>query len=244
LLEAVKHNNARQSDSIALYETGSVFLSKGEGELPDEQERVAGAITGLWHAHGWQGEKKVVDFYVIKGVLEGLFAQLGLEKRISYAPVKKDGMHPGRTAAVWLDEKEIGYVGQVHPVAQKQYGLRETYVFELHLQELLAADVEEVRYSAIPRFPSITRDIALVVDKNVLAGEVQRVIYTTGGELLKDVTVFDLYEGERMEEGKKSVAFSLRYLDPERTLTDEEVAKAHGAVLEAVEKEFGATLRS
>ncbi|MED3978598.1 phenylalanine--tRNA ligase subunit beta [Priestia megaterium] len=244
LLEAVKHNNARQSDSIALYETGSVFLSKGEGELPDEQERVAGAITGLWHTHGWQGEKKVVDFYVIKGVLEGLFAQLGLEKRISYAPVKKDGMHPGRTAAVWLDEKEIGYVGQVHPVAQKQYGLRETYVFELHLQELLAADVEEIRYSAIPRFPSITRDIALVVDKNVLAGEVQRVIYTTGGELLKDVTVFDLYEGERMEEGKKSVAFSLRYLDPERTLTDEEVAKAHGAVLEAVEKEFGATLRS
>ncbi len=132
-------------------------------------------------------------------------------------PLKKTVCTLDVQQAVWLDEKEIGYVGQVHPVVQKQYGLRETYVFELHLQELLAADVEEVRYSAIPRFPSITHDIALVVDKNILGGEVQRVIYAAGGELLKDVTVFDLYEGERMEEGKKSVAFSLRYLDPERT---------------------------
>ncbi|RIV10804.1 phenylalanine--tRNA ligase subunit beta [Priestia flexa] len=244
LLEAVKHNNARQTDSIALYETGSVFLGTKEGQLPIEEERVAGAITGLWHSHSWQGEKKAADFYVAKGVVEGLLSALGLDNRIEYKPTNQEGMHPGRTAAVVLNGQEAGYVGQLHPVTQKQYGLRETYVFELNLKAIFAAKVEEVRYSAIPRFPSITRDIALVVDKEVLAGELQTAIYEAGGELLKEVAVFDLYDGERMEEGKKSVAFSLRYLDPERTLTDEEVSAAHANVLKVVEEQFKASLRS
>jgi phenylalanyl-tRNA synthetase beta chain len=244
LLEAVKHNNARQTDSIALYETGSVFLGTKEGQLPIEEERVAGAITGLWHSHSWQGEKKAADFYVAKGVVEGLLSALGLDNHIEYKPTNQEGMHPGRTAAVVLNGQEAGYVGQLHPVTQKQYGLRETYVFELNLKAIFAAKVEEVRYSAIPRFPSITRDIALVVDKEVLAGELQTAIYEAGGELLKEVAVFDLYDGERMEEGKKSVAFSLRYLDPERTLTDEEVSAAHANVLKVVEEQFKASLRS
>ncbi|MGN8233301.1 phenylalanine--tRNA ligase subunit beta [Priestia flexa] len=244
LLEAIKHNNARQTDSIALYETGSVFLGTEEGQLPIEEERVAGAITGLWHSHSWQGEKKAADFYVAKGVVEGLLSALGLDNHIQYKPTNQEGMHPGRTAAVVLNGQEAGYVGQLHPVTQKQYGLRETYVFELNLKAIFAAKVEEVRYSAIPRFPSITRDIALVVDKEVLAGELQTAIYEAGGELLKEVAVFDLYDGERMEEGKKSVAFSLRYLDPERTLTDEEVSAAHANVLKVVEEQFKASLRS
>ncbi|MED3823019.1 phenylalanine--tRNA ligase subunit beta [Priestia flexa] len=244
LLEAVKHNNARQTDSIALYETGSVFLGTEEGQLPIEEERVAGAITGLWHSHSWQGEKKAADFYVAKGAVEGLLSALGLDNHIEYKPTNQEGMHPGRTAAVVLNGQEAGYVGQLHPVTQKQYGLRETYVFELNLKAIFAAKVEEVRYSAIPRFPSITRDIALVVDKEVLAGELQTAIYEAGGELLKEVAVFDLYDGERMEEGKKSVAFSLRYLDPERTLTDEEVSAAHANVLKVVEEQFKASLRS
>lgn len=244
LLEAIKHNNARQTDSIALYETGSVFLGTEEGQLPIEEERVAGAITGLWHSHSWQGEKKAADFYVAKGVVEGLLSALGLDNHIEYKPTNQEGMHPGRTAAVVLNGQEAGYVGQLHPVTQKQYGLRETYVFELNLKAIFAAKVEEVRYSAIPRFPSITRDIALVVDKEVLAGELQTAIYEAGGELLKEVAVFDLYDGERMEEGKKSVAFSLRYLDPERTLTDEEVSAAHANVLKVVEEQFKASLRS
>ncbi|MBM7701265.1 phenylalanine--tRNA ligase subunit beta [Metabacillus iocasae] len=244
LLEVVKHNNARQIDSVAVYETGSIFLSNGAGQLPMEKERLAGAVTGLWHMHGWQGEKKVVDFYVIKGVLEGLFAQLSLEDRIVYQPVKKEGMHPGRTAEVLLDGMSVGYVGQLHPVTQKDYDLRETYVFELDLQAVLNTEVAHLSYTAIPRFPSITRDIALVVDQSVLAGEIARTIKEVGGDLLTDVTVFDLYEGERMEEGKKSVAYSLRYLNPERTLTDEEVTTVHEQVLTTVEEKFGATLRS
>lgn len=244
LLETVKHNNARQIDSVALYEIGSVFLSKAQGDLPEEKERLAGAVTGLWHAHEWQGEKKPVDFYVVKGILEGLFDLLGTAEQIEYKLAHKEDMHPGRTAEVFLNGSSVGFVGQLHPAVQKNLDLRETYVFELDLQTLLTTDVQEVQYEPIPRFPSISRDIALVVEKTVSAGDIQRVIKDAGGKLLKDVTVFDLYEGEKMEEGKKSVAFSLRYFDPERTLTDEEVTKTHERVLQAVEEAFGASLRS
>ncbi|MFC3883178.1 phenylalanine--tRNA ligase subunit beta [Bacillus songklensis] len=244
LLETVKHNNARQIDSVALYEIGSVFLPTAQGELPQEKERLAGAVTGLWHMHGWQGEKKAVDFYVVKGILEGLFELLGTADLIEYKLATKEGMHPGRTAEVFLSGVGIGFVGQLHPAVQKELDLRETYVFELDLQTLLTVDVKEVQYEAIPRFPSISRDIALVVEKEIPAGEIQRVVQEAGGKLLKEVMVFDLYEGEKMEPGKKSVAFSLRYFDPERTLTDEEVTKAHNNVLKAVEEAFGASLRS
>lgn len=243
LLEVVSYNRARQVENVAVYETGAVYLANDENELPQEKERLAGALTGVWHANLWQGEKKAVDFYVVKGILDGLFALLGLEKRIAYKQAKRDGMHPGRTADILLDGKTIGFVGQLHPTVQKEYDLKETYVFELALTDLLNTEVEDIRYSPIPRFPSITRDIALVVDEHVIAGDIQQAIIEAGGELLKEVTIFDVYKGDRLPDGKKSIAFSLRYFDPERTLTDEEVTAVHEKVIQAVEQRFGATLR-
>ncbi|GMB07389.1 phenylalanine--tRNA ligase subunit beta [Thermolongibacillus altinsuensis] len=243
LLEVVSYNRARQVENVAVYETGAVYLANDENELPQEKERLAGALTGVWHANLWQGEKKAVDFYVVKGILDGLFALLGLEKRIAYKQAKRDGMHPGRTADILLDGKTIGFVGQLHPTVQKEYDLKETYVFELALTDLLNTEVEEIRYSPIPRFPSITRDIALVVDEHVIAGDIQQAIIEAGGELLKEVTIFDVYKGDRLPDGKKSIAFSLRYFDPERTLTDEEVTAVHEKVIQVVEQRFGATLR-
>jgi phenylalanyl-tRNA synthetase beta chain len=243
LLEVVSYNRARQVENVAVYETGAVYLANGESELPNEKERLAGVVTGVWHAHLWQGEKKAVDFYVVKGVLDGLFELLGLTNRIEYKQAKREHMHPGRTADILLDGKTIGFVGQLHPVVQKDYDLKETYVFELALTDLLNAEVEDIRYSPIPRFPSITRDIALVVDENAVAGELQKAIIEAGGKLLKEVSIFDVYKGDRLPEGKKSIAFSLRYYDPERTLTDEEVTAVHEKVIQAVEQQFGATLR-
>jgi phenylalanyl-tRNA synthetase beta chain len=243
LLEVVSYNRARQVENVAVYETGAVYLANGENELPSEKERLAGVVTGVWHAHLWQGEKKAVDFYVTKGILDGLFELLGLTNRIEYKQAKREHMHPGRTADILLDGKTIGFVGQLHPVVQKDYDLKETYVFELALTDLLNAEVEDIRYSPIPRFPSITRDIALVVDENVVAGELQKAIIEAGGELLKEVSIFDVYKGDRLPDGKKSIAFSLRYYDPERTLTDEEVTAVHEKVIQAVEQQFGATLR-
>lgn len=243
LLNVLKYNAARQHDSLAVYEIGGVFLSNGQQELPEEREHLAGAVTGLWLSHPWQGEKKPVDFFVVKGILEGLFAGLGLNKAIEFRQTVIDGMHPGRTAAIYLAGTSIGFVGQTHPNVEKEYDLKETYVFELSLKAILEADIAPLQYQTIPRYPSITRDIALVVAKDTAAGELESVIRVAGGALLKEVHVFDLYEGERMEAGKKSIAFSLRYFDPERTLTDEEVVKAHDKVLQAVNEKAGAVLR-
>ncbi|MFT4415102.1 phenylalanine--tRNA ligase subunit beta [Fredinandcohnia humi] len=244
LLEVVGHNLARQIESVATYEIGSVFLSQANSELPEEKEHLAGALTGSWLTPTWQGEKKTVDFYVLKGILEGLFEKLGLEERVSYLQARVEGMHPGRTAAILLDDKEIGFIGQLHPNVQKAQDLTDTFIFELSLKDVLEAEVEEIHYQPIPRYPSMSRDIALVVDKAVAAGDMKKVIIEAGGKLLRDVTIFDLYEGERMEPGKKSVAYSIRYSDPERTLTEEEVTKAHEKVLQAVAEKFDATLRA
>ena len=243
LLEVLKYNSARQNDSLAVYETGAVFLSNGEETLPVENEHLAGAVTGLWHSHSWQGEKKAVDFFVVKGILEGMFAKLGLEDRIVYVQAQVEGMHPGRTAEIKLDGVSVGFVGQVHPTVQKELDLKDTYVFELSLQSVLQEETAPLQYNSIPRFPAITRDIALVVNRETVSGTLKEIILSTGAPLLQEAVVFDLYEGERMEEGKKSIAFSLKYLDPERTLTDEEVTKVHERVLEALKEKAGAVLR-
>ena len=243
LLEVVKHNNARQIDSVAIYEIGSVFLKQEGEELPLEREHVAAAITGLWEANLWQGEKKPVDFFVAKGVLEALFDTLGVASQIEYRQAEIKDMHPGRTAEVLLNGEVIGFIGQVHPMVQKEMDIKETYIFEVSFKALAEAEVAPIAYQMIPRFPSITRDIALVVDRETKAGDIQNIIVEAGGPLLKEVHLFDLYEGEKMEAGKKSIAYSLKYFDPERTLTDEDITKAHDGVLAAVKEKAGAELR-
>jgi phenylalanyl-tRNA synthetase beta chain len=244
LLDSVSYNVARKNDSVSLYEIASIFVPTQEGELPTEVPHLASVMTGLTLHHPWQGEKKVVDFFVLKGIVEGLVDLLGLTSRVTFAKGKMEDMHPGRTANVLLDGEVIGFIGQLHPETQKSWGLKETYVFELSLAALLNADVEEVSYTQIPRFPSMTRDMALVVDNAVEAGAVLATITETGGKLLKDVSLFDVYVGDKVEEGKKSLAFSLRYFDPERTLTDEEVTKAHDKVLAKIEEVYAAVLRA
>ncbi|MEK5173163.1 phenylalanine--tRNA ligase subunit beta [Heyndrickxia sp. FSL W8-0496] len=243
LLDVVSYNLARKNESVALYEVGSVFLKTTDQEQPEEFEHLAGAITGIWHSQLWQGEKKSVDFFVAKGILEGLFDKLGVSHSIVYRAAAIEGMHPGRTAEIVWNDEVIGFVGQIHPQVQKDMDLKETYVFELKTASIFANEVQPLHYTSIPRFPSMTRDIALVVDRNVEAGTLQQIIVHAGGSLLKEVSIFDLYEGEHMEPGKKSIAFSLKYFDPERTLTDEEVVKAHDKVLEAVKQQAGAELR-
>ncbi|WP_243354454.1 phenylalanine--tRNA ligase subunit beta [Bacillus litorisediminis] len=243
LIEILQFNQARQNESLAVYEIGSVFLSNGADVLPKEKEHLAGALTGVWVSNPWQGEKKAVDFYVAKGVLDALFEKLDLTQAIEYTPVQIEGMHPGRTAQILLNGTVLGFVGQLHPTVQKEHDLKDTFVFEMDLSKLLGEDTKGLQYLPIPRYPSITRDIALIVDSSVLAGDLQKAIASAGGKLLKEVSVFDVYQGEHVESGKKSIAFSLKYVDPEKTLTDEEVTAAHEKVLQAVKQQFGATLR-
>lgn len=242
LVEAAAYNVARQIDSVALYEIGSVFLGQTAEGLPFEEEHLALVLTGKWTDNAWQGEKKNVDFFVAKGIVEAIFVKLGLAERVSYVKASIDGLHPGRTAHVLLDGEVAGLIGQLHPAEQKQAGVKETYVAELNLLSILSASTEELVYTPVPRFPAMTRDIALELDRTTTAGEIAGIINGAGTKLLKDVKVFDVYEGEKMAAGKKSVAFSLTYFDPERTLTDEEVVAAHNKVLKALE-DAGAEIR-
>ncbi|MFJ7950225.1 phenylalanine--tRNA ligase subunit beta [Lysinibacillus sp. NPDC096418] len=245
LIEAAAYNVARRADSVALYEVGSVFLGKTSEELPYEEEHVAAVLTGKWLDHAWQGEKKAVDFFVLKGVVEGVVNKLGLGERISFVKAEVDGLHPGRTASILLDGEQVGIIGGLHPAEEKAWGVKDTYVMEMNLVALLAASSNEapLGYTPVPRFPAMSRDIALVLDRATAAGEVVSAIRTAKVKLLKDVRIFDVYEGDKMEAGKKSVAFSLTYFDPERTLTDEEVVAAHNKVLKAIATIEGTEVR-
>ncbi|WP_050181165.1 phenylalanine--tRNA ligase subunit beta [Domibacillus robiginosus] len=244
LIEAAAYNNARQMGSVALYETGSVYLNEGDNVQPKEEERLAGIVTGLWQEHLWQGEKKAVDFFAVKGVIEGIAARLGLTDRLSFQKAAPEGFHPGRTAFVLLDGQPVGVIGQIHPSLTKEVDVKEAYLFELKLDVLLSVERPALSYTPIPRFPSISRDIALVVDSAVEAASLESIIKEAGGALLTNVHVFDVYEGERMEAGKKSVAFALTYMNPEKTLTDEEVTAVHEKVLAALKDKANADLRA
>ena len=234
LVEAASYNVARKADSVAFYEVGSVFLGKTAEELPYEEEHLALVVSGKWVDNAWQGEKLAVDFFVAKGIIESLFEKLGLTESVSFEKASVDGLHPGQTAAILLDGEKVGIIGGLHPTERKKYDLKDTFVAELNLKAILGAQVEELVYKSVPRFPAMTRDIALELDRSKPAGEIIEIIRNAGTKLLKEVKVFDVYEGDKMEAGKKSVAFSLTYFDPERTLTDEEVVSAHNKVLKAL----------
>lgn len=243
LLDAVAYNKARKNGNVALFETGAIFISQGENCQPKEREHLAGVMTGLYVNHPWQGEKLAVDFYVVKGVLEGLFEKLQVSSMIQYEKAEIDGMHPGQTASIMLNGENIGFVGKIHPSMEKQYDVKNVFVFEIDLEQLLNTETAPLVYKAIPRFPSISRDIALIVDNEKSAGELESVIIEAGGKLLQETKVFDVYQGEKVEAGKKSVAFTLTYFNPERTLTDDEVTAVHEKVLAALKNKAGAVLR-
>jgi phenylalanyl-tRNA synthetase beta chain len=244
LLQVVTYHLNRQMSDVFLFEMGKVFLKQeGVSTLPEEREYISGALTGRWQSGSWQQASLPIDFYGVKGLLDGLFDRLGLTERVTYQPAERKGLHPGRTASILLDDQVIGFLGQVHPELQASWDLTNTVVFECDLTTLLTAEVAPVTFVSLPRYPSITRDIALVVDTTILAGELEKVILQAGGPLLKDAHLFDLYKGEHLEPGKKSLAFSLTYYNPEKTLTDEEVGEVHEKVLAAVHEKLGAVLR-
>jgi len=245
LCEITKYHLNRQINDVTFFELGKGFYSKEKKlvQLPEEREQLAAILTGNWQSAGWQTKAEPIDFFVAKGILEGLFHMLHLTERISYQPTQREGLHPGRTANVWLDQKVIGFVGQLHPDLQSKLGLKETYVFELDIEQVLHAERESLRYMALPRYPAISRDISLVVDEALPSGDLIKVIKDIGEPLLREVKLFDIYQDDSLGAGKKSMAYALKYLDPDKTLTDKEADKVHAKVLQALETTFDAVLR-
>jgi len=244
LLRTLSYNHARNQPNAAYYEFGSVFISKEEvlTMQPDENARLAGALTGAWVEHPWQQENKQVDFYVVKGIIEGLFDYL--EIPITFSQTKIADMHPGRCASIEINNEVIGFVGQVHPMLAKDMDLKETYVFDIDMEAVFAAHKKVLGYTQIPKFPSITRDIAFIADEGIVAGDIKATIEETGAPLVKKVNIFDVYQGDNLTEGKKSIAYSLLYQHPEKTLKDDEVEASYQTIIEAVNKKHGTYVRS
>ncbi|WP_248930174.1 phenylalanine--tRNA ligase subunit beta [Paenibacillus hamazuiensis] len=244
LLEVIGYNRNRNMDDVAVFEIGKAFLTQQKAltELPEERLLLSAAITGKRQDMHWTGKAAAVDFYDLKGIFENLVGYLGIEG-LTYAAAQPEGYHPGRTAEIRLDGKAIGYIGQLHPAYQKAKDLEDTYVLEVELEPLAANANGSIAYRALPRYPAISRDMALVVDAAVPVADLVAKASEVAGDLLESIQVFDVFTGERLGAGKKSVAFSLVYRTPERTLTDEEVSELHAKAVAALEQTFGAELR-
>lgn len=240
LIEAASYNVARKNKDVKLFEIGNVFFANGEGELPDQVEYLSGILTGDYVVNQWQGKKETVDFYLAKGVVDRVAEKLNLE--FSYRRADIDGLHPGRTAEILLENKVVGFIGELHPTLAADNDLKRTYVFELNFDALMAVSVGYINYQPIPRFPGMSRDIALEVNQNIPAADLLSMIHAHGGNILKDTLVFDVYQGEHLEKGKKSIAIRLNYLDTEETLTDERVSKVQAEIEAALIKQ-GAVIR-
>lgn len=241
LIEATKYNVARKNKNVKLYELGRVFYSNGKDKLPTEVTMLSAILTGQYAKNRWQGKNEEVDFYVVKGIVERIAEKLNVT--FTYEAAHFELLHPGRTAYVKMNDKIIGLIGELHPKVEKANDLDRTYVFELNFTEILKEQVGKVEYKQIPRFPGISRDVALVVTTDTTASFLIDIIRENGGEILNNVEVFDVYEGEHMKEGEKSVAIQIDYLDVNDTLTEEKVSKVHNEVLAALENK-GATLRA
>jgi phenylalanyl-tRNA synthetase beta chain len=242
---AIVERNARIRERIALFEINPVFLQSEEGLFPDEKKQLVIALTGPRALADWQGaDTAPMDFFDLKGIVERTLNGLHLTG-IRYEPGRHPSFHPGKSARVFVGEKQIGVMGELHPQVAENYDLPETPLLaaEFYLEAIIEAVPALFNVSSIPTQPPILEDIALIVDENVPAAQVENMIRQTGGHTITDVGLFDVYRGDQIGSGKKSLAYSLTYQDPERTLTDEDAAWLRNKIVKRLERELGAQLR-
>ena len=242
LLATLAANQGHGAGPFRLFEAGRVFWPR-EGDLPDERETVAGVLAGLRHEPSWLEDDSLLDFYDAKGVVELVLNRLGV--LATYEPSDDSSFHPGRCAVIKVEDAVIGVVGEVHPVVMDRLGLESPQVaaFELYLGPILAALPDgQQQFEPLPRYPSATRDLALVMPTDVDAGQVTRLILRHRGVDRADL--FDIYAGENIAEGTKSLAFHVYFQARDRTLTNEEVNRSLDGLLRILERELKVTLRA
>jgi phenylalanyl-tRNA synthetase beta chain len=239
LLETLAANIRQHDGEIALFEAARAFLTEPDGP-PQEQEHITGVVAGRREDRWGRASGEPVDFFDAKGYVEAALRAAGLAATFQDATAY--GLVPGRTAEVLIDGRRAGTIGQVHPQTAAHFDIdQDVYLFELIVDELLPSVEQVRRVEPVSRFPPVVQDIALVVDKQLAAERVRALI--AQHELVVRAQLFDVYEGERIPAGKKSLAFSVAYQSPEHTLTDEEVAKAQRSILGRLKSELGAELR-
>jgi len=240
LLAALAANRRHEEDSIRLFELGRVYLSR-PSNLPDESEVLCGILSGPRLDKWWQGENGLVDFFDAKGAVEGLLGQLGVEA--SFELSQDESLHPTRQAAIIIAGNRLGVVGEAHPKVLEAFDLSENAcLFEINVTALSPFTVGHKMFQTIPRFPVTVRDMALVVDTEITHQQLQDIIKSF--PLVSRVTIFDVYSGEQVPPGKKSLAYRVIYQSPTHTLAEKEVNKVQQQILEKLTREFGATLRT
>ena len=235
MLTSLGTNSARRNKNVRLYEISNIYLAK-KLPLEDYPEERKQFCLGMY------GEG---DFFVLKGVIEEFLYKVGMKKLPSYnANAGKTFLHPGRQAQIIYEDTVVGYFGEVHPLVQEAYGIAErTYVANIDLSVICTKANFTVKYEGIAKFPSVVRDISLVMDKSLTAGEIEKIIRSESGAILESLELFDIYEGERIGADKKSMAYSITFRNKEKTLEESEISAVMDKILKGLQT-IGAVLRS
>ncbi|MDD4322557.1 MAG: phenylalanine--tRNA ligase subunit beta [Dehalococcoidales bacterium] len=239
LVSSLASNRRFEEGAIRLFELGSVYLPR-EGNLPREPQILAGIISASRVKEHWDIEPEKTDFFTLKGIVEGLLASAGVQAE--YLPSNDGGLKPGVQAAIMIEGKQLGVLGELHPQVCKAMELDESvYLFEIDASQLLQYKLVDKSYRPVPRYPAVLRDIALVVENSVTHSQVMEVL--SGYPLVVDVKLFDIYTGKPVPEGSKSMAYRLAFMSDKKTLTDQAVDKVLEQILSRLEKQLGAVLR-
>ena len=233
LLGTYEYNKSRKVNDILIYEIANTY-----DKNYNEDTKVAVLIKGNYLNSSWKNLDSKCDFYYLKGILENLLDYLGYKNRYQVKPELVKDLHPGISAKVYLDREEIGIMGRINPTINSD----EIYVLELSITKLNKT-VKALKYKAASKYPSITKDMAFILDKDVLNGDIVDTIRANGGRYLTNIEVFDLYEGDKIPEGKKSIAYSLTFNSTDSTLNDEEITAIFNKVIDSVQNKYNAILR-
>lgn len=233
MMESLGRNYSRNNDIVRLFEIGKIYIPHEDmRELPEERNLVT---------IGMYGE---VDYFELKGVVENILHCLGVKKAKFIRESENPTFHPGKTAALYIKNELVGVLGEIHPDVSETYGVEERcYIAELNLDVLFKYSDTEKKYIPLPKFPAVTRDLAVLVDEEILVQDIEEIIKKQGGKILESVKLFDVYQGKQIPEGKKSIAYALIYRGENKTLTDNEVNKVHDKIVKTLEFKLGAELR-
>jgi phenylalanyl-tRNA synthetase beta chain len=244
LLQIMRYNFNRQVENLFLFELGKVFLPSAEREkLPREKLMLSFLLSGNTTANSWQNRAQKVDFYFLKGIIEVLLKSLGI-KNYRFVPARLPVLHPTKGAILKIDDKEQGFLGAFHPQLQEKMEYKQDiYLAELNMEGFLQAARLSPSFKPLPRFPAVFRDLAFIVPRDVSADELLETFKECGGEVLREVVLFDLYQGNQIPEGHLSYAFSLTFQDQKRTLRDEDVDEIQKTIEKRFYEKYKAVLR-
>ena len=233
MLDILSRNNAYHNKSVKLYELAKIYLPKDGQVLPQEPKIL---MLGAYGSN--------MDFFTLKGELEAIFAGMRLRKASYRADGCNPSYHPGRCACVSIDGTDVGYIGQIHPIVAKNYGIdAEVYCAQINFDTLFELQLGDPVYTPLPKYPSVTRDLSFVCDEAITVAQAEATIESSAGKLLRGIRLFDIYRGTGIAEGKKSMAFSLELRADDRTLTDVDSEQVISKVLAALQAQIGAVLR-